>query len=125
MGVIGHRCAGGGNVGNTVPVCQLLQGAVQGAEMIDKGVDEGRHQGNGIIVTQQDDLCVGVQCLQLLHRGLDVCQRGSAALAAELCNAGIQQPEGGFPLLSGQIQRLQAIPQGVERIRIDLPEIAF
>ena len=70
VGVVGHQGVGGRGKSHVVLLGQLLHRAVQGAEVLDKGVGRSRQQGNGIVVAHQNDLGVGVQGLQLLEQGL-------------------------------------------------------
>ena len=84
MGVVGHQGVGGRGKSHVVLLGQLLHRAVQGAEVLGKGVSRGRQQGNGIVVAHQNDLGVGVQGLQLLEQGLKVGQGRGLALGADL-----------------------------------------
>ena len=72
VGVVGHQGVGGRGKSHVVLLGQLLHRAVQGAEVLGKGVGRSRQQGNGIVVAHQNDLGVGVQGLQLLEQGLKV-----------------------------------------------------
>ena len=114
VGVVGHQGVGGRGKSHVVLLGQLLHRAVQGAEVLDKGVGRSRQQGNGIVVAHQNDLGVGVQGLQLLEQGLKVGQGRGLALGADVGNAAAQQLEQGLALLSPYVTvEAAAVPEAL------------
>ena len=81
----------------------------------------GGQEGQGIVVTHQNDLGVGVQGSQLLEDLFHVGHGLAPGLVTDLLHAGIQQLQGGLQFFRGQVQVFQALSQGLEVLEIQLP----
>lgn len=111
--VVGNGGIGDGHIACAILLGQGLDGAVQQAEVSALGGQEGQ----GVVVTHQNDLGVRVQGSQLLEDLFHIGHSLVPGLVTDFLHAGIQQLQGGLQLFRGQVQVFQALFQGLEGLR--------